>query len=98
PTAARSCPGAARIDEVIVDLSLHAGHALSAPADRSGSPDDAPVSTSDRTLSSRKNGLPSVRSVSAVISGWTDASSPNRPTSSSWAPAGRVERLPDRII
>ena len=35
------------------------------------SPTSAPVSTRLRTLSSRKNGLPSVRSISSACSGWT---------------------------
>ena len=47
-----------------------------------------PVSTRVRTLSSRKNGLPSVRSISRVLSGARLGSSPSRVCKSASALAG----------
>ena len=49
------------------------------------SPASAPVSTSVRTLSSRKNGLPSVRSISSGLSGASAAIVAEQASSSSSA-------------
>ena len=51
-------------------------------------PDQHPVSTRVRTLSSRKKGLPSVRSISSCLSGARPGSSPRSACKSSSALAG----------
>ena len=61
------------------------------PGDRRpGSPTSTPVSTSVRTLSSRKKGLPSVRAIKSGLSGARLASSPSRACKNSSALASAV--------